>query len=481
MSPDVRVRFAPSPTGFLHIGGVRTALFNWFFARHHGGKFILRIEDTDQERSTEESIQQILDGLGWLGIDWDEGPYRQTDRQAIYREFADRLLAEEKAYPCYCTPEDLEAMRELARAEKRPPRYDGRCRNRTDQPDLPYALRFKAPQEGQTVIHDLLRGDVTFENAQLDDMIILRSNGTPTYNFVVVVDDVAMNVSHVIRGDDHLANTPRQAMVYSGLGWKLPEFAHVSLILGPDKKRLSKRHGATSVQEYQRGGFLPEAMINYLVRLGWSHGDQEIFSRREIIDLFSLEPIGTSSAVFDIDKLLWVNTQHINRMEPSDLVPVLKPYLTEEGVEIPDDDASAKKLEKVILSLRERSRTLAELAHSARYFYRSDFRYFYRSDFEYDEKASKKFLTPESGERLKKLRSRLADLPTLEEETTHRVFQEIVEEDGVKLVAVAQPARVAMTGVTVSPPITEVFALLGKEETLSRLDRAIAHIANSGS
>ena len=470
MSTEIRVRFAPSPTGFLHIGGVRTALFNWFFARRHGGKFILRIEDTDRERSTEESIRQILDGLQWLGVDWDEGPFRQTERQAIYTEYAERLLSEGMVYRCYCTPEELEKNRERARAEGRPPRYDGRCRNRTDEPDLPYALRFKAPREGATVIRDLLRSEITFENAQLDDMIIVRSDRTPTYNFAVVVDDVDMRISHVIRGDDHLANTPRQAMIYAGLGWALPEFAHVSLILGPDKKRLSKRHGATSVQEYERAGFLPEALINYLVRLGWSHGDQEVFTRQEIIGLFGLEPIGTSSAIFDMDKLLWVNSQHMNRLDPPDLIPLLRPYLLEEGVEVPDDPADRAYLEKVIRSLRERSRTLLEMAHSARYFY--------RSDFEYDEKAERKFLTPETGERMKKLRSRLADLPDFEEEAIHGVFQEIMEEEGVKLVAVAQPARVAVTGGTVSPPITEVLSILGKEETLSRLDRAIAHIGD---
>ena len=467
MSTEIRVRFAPSPTGFLHIGGVRTALFNWFFARRHSGTFILRIEDTDRERSTEASIGQILDGLGWLGVDWDEGPHRQSERQAIYTENAERLLAEGKAYRCYCTPEELEEMRERARAEKKPPRYDRRCRRRTDEPDLPHVLRFAAPEEGQTVIRDLLRGDVTFENAQLDDMIIVRSDGTPTYNFVVVVDDVDMRISHVIRGDDHLANTPRQAMIYNGLGLALPEFAHVPLILGPDKKRLSKRHGATSVQEYRRDGFLPEALINYLVRLGWSHGDQEIFSREEIIRLFDLGPIGTSSAIFDLDKLLWVNSRHINQMDPAGLAPLLAPYLEEVGVAFPRDPEGDARLHQIIRSLQERSRTLKELARSARYFY--------RSDFEYDEKAARKFLTAESGERLGRLRSLLAELPDFEEAAIHGVLQGIVEAEGVKLVAVAQPARVAATGVTVSPPITEVLAILGKDETLARLDRAVAH------
>ncbi len=472
MSQEIRVRFAPSPTGHLHIGGVRTALFNWFFARHHGGAYILRIEDTDRERSTEESIQQILDGLTWLGIDWDEGPHRQSERQDIYTETARRLLAEGKVYRCFCTPDELEAMREKARAEGRPPRYDRRCRNRSDEPDLPYVLRFAAPEEGRTVIHDLLRGDVTFENAQLDDMIILRSDGTPTYNFVVVVDDVDMRISHVIRGDDHLANTPRQAMIYHGLGWELPRFAHVSLILGPDKKRLSKRHGATSIQEYQREGYLPEAMNNCLVRLGWSHGDQEIFTREEIVGLFDLAPIGTSSAIFDVDKLRWVNSQHMNRMAPAEIMPLLKPFLAEEGVETAENAESQSRLERIIRSLQERSRTLRELARSTRYFY--------RSDFEYDEKAARKFLKGETGERLKKLRSRLEGLQDFSEESINDIFQGIVQEEGIKLLAVAQPARVAATGGTVSPPITEVLVLLGKEETLARLDRGIAHAMDAG-
>ena len=472
MSQEIRVRFAPSPTGHLHIGGVRTALFNWFFARHHGGTYILRIEDTDRERSTEESIQQILDGLTWLGIDWDEGPHRQSERQEIYAKTARRLLAEGKAYRCFCTPEELEAMREKARAEGRPPRYDRRCRNRSDDPDLPHVLRFAAPEKGQTVIHDLLRGDVIFENAQLDDMIILRSDGTPTYNFVVVVDDVDMRISHVIRGDDHLANTPRQAMIYHGIGWELPQFAHVSLILGPDKKRLSKRHGATSVQEYQREGYLPEAMNNYLVRLGWSHGDREIFTREEIVELFDLAPIGTSSAIFDPDKLLWVNSQHMNRMAPAEIIPLLKPFLAEEGVEAEENAESQSRLERIIRSLQERSRTLRELARSTRYFY--------RSDFEYDENAARKFLKGETGERLKKLRSRLEGLEDFSAEGINDIFQGIVQEEGIKLLAVAQPARVAATGGTVSPPITEVLALLGKEETLFRLDRGIAHAMDAG-
>lgn len=471
MNNEIRVRFAPSPTGHLHIGGARTALFNWFFARHHKGALILRIEDTDRERSTKESIQQILDGLSWLGIDWDEGPYYQSARQAIHEKAAKELLTEGKAYRCYCTPEELEEMRAKARIEKRPPRYDRKCRYRVDEPDLPFVLRFAAPEKGQTIIHDLLRGDVVFENAQLDDMIILRSNGTPTYNFVVVVDDAEMKISHVIRGDDHLANTPRQAMIYHGLGQELPQFAHVPLILGTDKKRMSKRHGATSVQAYQHEGFLSEAMNNYLVRLGWSHGDQEIFTRKEVVKLFDLGPIGTSSAIFDVDKLLWLNSQHLNRMTPAEIIPHLNPFLVEEGVEVGLDVESQDYLKRIIRSLQERSRTLLELAHSIRYFY--------RSDFEYDTKAASKFLSKESGARLEKLRSRLENIQDFSEESINNSFQDIVQEEGIKLLAVAQPARVAVTGGTVSPPITEVLAILGKIESLARLDRGIKYSLNT--
>ncbi len=469
MAQEIRVRFAPSPTGFLHIGGLRTALFNWFFARRYGGTCILRIEDTDRERSTEDSIQEILEGFRWLGLDWDE-LYRQTERQEIYGRYADRLLDEQKVYRCYCTPEELQEMRKRAEAEKRPPRYDGRCRDRKEPLDLPFALRIKAPREGSTVIKDLLRGPVTFDNSQLDDLIIQRSDKTPTYNFAVVVDDGEMRVTHVIRGDDHLANTPRQAMIYKALGWEPPEFAHVSMILGTDKKRLSKRHGATSVQEYRHLGFLPEALLNYLIRLGWSHGDQEIFSPAELQKLFGLDGVGTSPAIFDPGKLVWVNAQHMNRLSPQTLIPLLTPFVAEEGLKIPEEDED--HLTQVIACLLERSRTLKELAHSIRYFY--------RSDFGYEEKGAKKFLTAETRPRLQKLRQKLLALTEFSPEAVHAVFAEIVQEEGIKLVSVAQPARLAATGGTVSPPITEVLSLLGREETLNRLDRAISHIESEG-
>mgnify|MGYP003312179314 CR=1 FL=1 len=313
MSVPIKVRFAPSPTGFLHIGGVRTALFNWLFARNHGGKFILRIEDTDLSRSTEESIQEILESMRWLGLDWDEGPFRQTERQEIYSQKVEQLLAAGKAYSCYCTPEELDRKRSEAQKAGLKPKYDGTCRNLSDAPKgAPSVIRFKAPLEGSVVVEDLLRGKVVFDITELDDLIIQRTDGTPTYNFVVVVDDSEMGITHVIRGDDHLSNTPRQCLLYDALDYARPQFSHISMILGQDKARLSKRHGATSALAYRDMGYLPDAMINYLARLGWSHGDQEIFSRKELIEHFSFDSVNTSAAIFDADKLSWVNEQSVS-------------------------------------------------------------------------------------------------------------------------------------------------------------------------
>ena len=312
MSVAVKVRFAPSPTGFLHIGGVRTALFNWLYAKNHGGKFVLRIEDTDLSRSTEESIEEILESMRWLGLDWDEGPFRQTERQEIYSQKVEQLLSAGKAYHCYCTPEELDRKRSEAQKAGNKPKYDGTCRERPDSPEgAPSVIRFKAPIEGTVVVEDLLRGKVVFDIAELDDVIIQRTDGTPTYNFVVVVDDSEMGITHVIRGDDHLSNTPRQCLLYDALDFKRPQFSHISMILGQDKSRLSKRHGATSALAYRDMGYLPDAMINYLARLGWSHGDQEIFSREELIKYFSFDSVNTSAAIFDADKLSWVNEQYI--------------------------------------------------------------------------------------------------------------------------------------------------------------------------
>jgi glutamyl-tRNA synthetase len=465
----VRVRFAPSPTGYLHIGGVRTALFNWLFARHNRGTFILRIEDTDRSRSTEESIQVILDSMRWLGLDWDEGPIRQMDRLPLYKEQADRLLKENKAYLCYCTPEELDARRKEAQAKKLIPRYDGRCRDRKGPPpDLPAAVRFKSPRTGQTVVEDLVKGRVQFDNIQLDDLIMLRSDGVPTYNFGVVVDDTLMGITHVIRGDDHLNNTPRQIQIYLALGYALPQFAHLSMILGPDKSRLSKRHGATSITEYQEQGYLPEALINYLARLGWSHGDQEIFSRDEMIANFSLDHITSSPAVFNPEKLLWLNAHYIHQGDPHELSGRLSRFLELE--QLAPDRLEARLLEKVITALKERSRTLVEIAHGAVYFF--------KDDLSYDEPARAKFLTAETRPLLSELSGRLETLTSFAQPEIEKTFKELLEQKGLKLSQLAQPVRVALTGRTVSPGIYEVMEILGRERTLARLKKATDWIAN---
>ncbi len=333
MVSQMILRFAPSPTGFLHIGGARTALFNWLLARNKGGKFILRIEDTDQVRSTKESIDAILEGMTWLGLDWDEGPIYQTDRITMYREHAERLIREGKAYYCYCTPEELEEKRQKALQEKRKPKYDGHCRNlESPIPGRTPAIRFKAPQEGKTVLPDLIKGTMEFDNAEMDDLVILRSDGWPTYNFSVVVDDATMGITHVIRGDDHVNNTPRQILLYQAFGYPLPQFAHVPMILGADKARLSKRHGATSVMAYKDMGYLPQALVNYLVRLGWSHGDQEVFTKEELIRNFSLENVGKSAAVFNQEKLNWLNGVYIRQEKPEILAELLLPFLEGKGL-----------------------------------------------------------------------------------------------------------------------------------------------------
>ena len=365
MNP-VKVRFAPSPTGYLHIGGVRTALFNWLVARREKGTFLLRIEDTDQGRSTDEAIQAILEGMRWVGLDWDEGPFRQTDRMALYRERALQLLEREQAYWCICSAEELDARRQEAQAKGAQQKYDGRCREKgIRNPTGEAALRFLAPQEGQTVIDDLIKGRVVFDNTVLDDLIILRSNGYPTYNFSVVVDDALMGITHVIRGDDHLTNTPRQIPMFKALGFDVPKFGHLPMIMGPDKTRLSKRHGATSILEYRDQGYLPEAMINYLVRLGWSSGDQEIFSLAELVEKFSLEHVQKSAAVFNPEKLLWVNAHHIRHGAPSRIAALLVPFLEQSGYGWAVKAAPAGWIERLVVMLRERARTLVEMAKAA--------------------------------------------------------------------------------------------------------------------
>ncbi len=469
----VKTRFAPSPTGYLHLGGARTAIFNWLFARHHKGRFVLRIEDTDRERSTEESVNEILEAMRWLGMDWDEGPFFQTQRMDIYKEAAHRLLEEGKAYYCYCTPEELEAMREEALAKGLPPRYDGRCRNLASPPPdaPPPVIRFKTPQEGETVVHDLVKGDVTFPNSQLDDFIIVRSDGTPTYNFVVVIDDAEMNITHIIRGDDHLNNTPKQILLYQALGYTLPQFAHVSMILGHDHTRLSKRHGATSVLAYRDEGYLPEALFNFLVRLGWSHGDQEVFTTKELIEYFDLDSVSSSAAVYNPDKLLWLNAQHMKMTSDSRLASELIPFLKREGI-VGSDQLSLTWLEKVVASLKERAKTLKEMAQMAR---------FYFCDPQgYDPKGERKFLKPAVLPLFAELVEEFSALSDFTEEGIEAAFNRVLERNGLKLGKLAQPCRVALTGGTVSPGIFEVIAILGKEVTIRRLKKAMKHIEGIG-
>lgn len=462
---DVRVRFAPSPTGYLHIGGVRTALFNWLFARHEHGKFILRIEDTDHSRSTDEAIQTILEGLRWVGLNWDEGPYRQTERMDFYRQHAMTLLEQGQAYWCVCTAEELDARRKEAQAKGLPQKYDGRCRNKKiANPQGEAALRFKAPQEGQTVIDDLIKGRVVFENELQDDLIILRSNGYPTYNFSVVVDDALMGITHVIRGDDHLNNTPRQVPIFQALGYPIPRFGHLSMIMGPDGKKLSKRDGAVSILDYRDLGFLPEAMVNYLVRLGWSFGDQEIFTIPELIEKFSLDSIQKSAAVFNPEKLLWVNTQYLKSHEPKRIAELLLPFLEQAGFGEAVRKMPNRWIERFVLALRERSQTLVEMATAAGIYL--------HDEIEIEAAAAGKFLTPGIAPSLEKLGTRLAQtdfsVPALEQ-----AFKQVLEEDGLKMGQLAQPVRVALTGRTASPGLFEVMDLLGRERTVARLRKGV--------
>ncbi len=471
---NVRARFAPSPTGYLHIGGVRTALFNWLFARHHKGTFVLRIEDTDQSRSTDESIEAILQGMKWCGMDWDEGPgkpgqhgpYRQTERMDIYRAHVEKLLASGRAYRCYCTPEELEERRKEALAAGRPPKYDGRCRDLTHAPEGRKAsIRFRANEEGTTVVDDLIKGTVTFDNSVMDDLIIMRSDGWPTYNFAVVVDDATMNITHVLRGDDHLNNTPRQIQMYEALGLPLPKFGHLSMILGPDKARLSKRHGATSIMQYKEMGYLPEAMVNYLVRLGWSHGDQEIFSVSEMVEKFSLDSISSAAAVFNQDKLKWLNHHWINQKPPEEIAGLIVPMLKEKGL-IKDEPDNAW-LTKIVLAQREKCDTLLQMVELSTYFFLEP---------ETDPKAAEKFLNAETKTVLERLMGLLEGIEDFTHEPLTAAFHAVMEETGLKMGKVAQPVRVALTGGTVSPGIYEVLEILGKERSLGRLRGAIERI-----
>ena len=463
---QVRVRFAPSPTGALHIGGVRTALFNWLFARQQKGVFVLRIEDTDQSRSTDESIQAITEGMKWVGLDWDEGPYRQTERMDLYRSHATQLLEKGQAYWCVCKAEELDARRKEAEAKGLSPKYDGRCRDRgLTNPTGDAALRFKAPREGETVVDDLIKGKIIFDNNVQDDLIILRSNGYPTYNFSVVVDDAMMKISHVVRGDDHLTNTPRQVPIFQALGFPVPQFGHLPMILGSDKARLSKRHGATSIMAYKEMGYLPDAMMNYLVRLGWSHGNQEIFTRQELIEKFSWKNVQTSAAVFNPEKLLWVNAEYIKISPPAQVAQALVPLLEAAGLTNEIEAVSPGWLTQLVILVKERAKTLVEMVDwVSPYFGQAVI---------YDEEAAKKFLTPAIAPILATLLTRLKAFPAFSKQQWEEAFKQLVEEEGMKMGQLAQPVRVALTGRTASPGLFEVMEVLGRDRTLFRLRQGI--------
>ncbi|MEJ0038469.1 MAG: glutamate--tRNA ligase [Gammaproteobacteria bacterium] len=459
---SVVTRFAPSPTGLLHVGGVRTALYSWLYARRMAGKFILRVEDTDRERSTDEAVRIILEGMKWLGLDHDLGPYYQTQRFDRYREVIARMLADGTAYRCYCTKEELDKIREEQTARKEKPRYPGLWRDRTDaRPGVQPVIRFKNPLDGAVVVEDLVHGSVTFQNTELDDLIIARSDGTPTYNFCVVVDDMDMGVTHVIRGDDHLNNTPRQMNMLLALGSTPPAYAHVPMILGPDGAKLSKRHGAVSVLEYKDEGFLPDALLNYLVRLGWSHGDQEVFTREEMIAAFDIHDVNKAASAFNNEKLLWLNQQHMVRAAPSALVPHLRYQLDRLGLKC-DDDAM---LEGLILAQRERAKTLKEMALNSRFFF--------TDAIEMDPKAAAKHLGADAAEGLREVHKRLSALGEWTAPLIHDALNGLATERGVGLGKIVQPVRVAISGGTVSPPIDATLALLGRERTLKRIEAAI--------
>ncbi len=458
----VRTRFAPSPTGLLHIGGVRTALFCWLYARRHGGTFLLRVEDTDRERSTPEAVQVILDGMKWLGLDADEGPFYQSQRYPRYREVIQQWLGEGKAYHCYCSKEELEQMRNAQVARKAKPRYDGRCRNRSEPlQGVKPVVRFKNPGDGAVIVDDAVHGKVVFQNVELDDLIIERSDGNPTYNFCVVVDDYDMKVTHVIRGDDHLNNTPRQMNMLRAMGVEPPVYAHLPMILGPDGTKLSKRHGAVSVLYYREEGYLPEALLNYLARLGWSHGDQEIFSLEEMTALFDIADVNKSASAINPDKLAWISQQHLMRQPPSKIAPELRWQFDRLGVAV----GAGAPLEAVIEAQRERSKTLKEMAAASRFFF--------EAPAAYEDKAARKHLAAETAPVLEQTRAALAKLTDWTAPAVHGAIQALADADGLGLGKVAQPVRVAVSGGSVSPPIDQTLAILGREETLSRIDRAI--------
>ena len=461
---STKTRFAPSPTGYLHVGGARTALFSWLHARKHGGKYVLRIEDTDLQRSTAESINAILEAMTWLGLDYDEGPFYQTRRFDRYNEVIDELLQQNLAYRCNCSRERLEALREGQMQRKQKPRYDGHCRSRSVDADEPHVIRFRSPPEGSVVIDDQVRGKIVFQNDELDDLIIRRTDGSPTYNLTVVVDDLDMGITDVIRGDDHVNNTPRQVNILKALGEEPPRYAHVPMILGDDGSRLSKRHGAVNVMEYRNQGILPEALLNYLVRLGWSHGDDELFTLDQMVEFFDIKDVNKAASAFNTEKLLWINQHYIKNADPARLARLLSLHMGELGI----DPAMGPDLVDVVHEQQERARTLVEMAELSAFFYRD-----YES---FDEKAAKKHLKVAACEPLQQVRDRLAALDDWVAENLHQVVVDVAEASGLNMGKVAQPLRVAVVGRAASPGIDVTLQLVGKEACLRRIDRALEYI-----
>ncbi|WP_319736959.1 glutamate--tRNA ligase [Cronobacter sakazakii] len=463
----IKTRFAPSPTGYLHVGGARTALYSWLFARNQGGEFVLRIEDTDLERSTPEAIEAIMDGMNWLSLEWDEGPYFQTKRFDRYKAVIDEMLAAGTAYKCYCSKERLEALREEQMAKGEKPRYDGRCRHSHEHhaDDEPCVVRFANPQDGSVVFDDQIRGPIEFSNLELDDLIIRRTDGSPTYNFCVVVDDWDMEITHVIRGEDHINNTPRQINILKALGAPVPLYAHVSMINGDDGKKLSKRHGAVSVMQYRDDGYLPEALLNYLVRLGWSHGDQEIFSREEMIKFFTLDAVSKSASAFNTDKLLWLNHHYINTLAPEYVATHLQWHIEQENI----DTRNGPQLAELVKLLGERCKTLKEMAQTCRYFY-EDFS-------EFDADAAKKHLRPVARQPLEVVRDKLAAMTDWTAENVHHAIQATADELEVGMGKVGMPLRVAVTGAGQSPGLDVTVHAIGKSRSVERINKALAFIA----
>ncbi|AGB18758.1 glutamate--tRNA ligase [Thermoanaerobacterium thermosaccharolyticum] len=474
---DVRVRFAPSPTGNLHIGGARTALFNWLFARHNNGKMILRVDDTDLERSTGDSMKAIIDGLKWLGIDWDEGPIYQSKRLDLYKNYADKLVKEDKAYYCFCTKEELDEMRKEAQKTGKPPMYSGKCRNlpadevkKYMDEGKKYVVRLKVPKEGKTTVHDIIRGDVEFDNSTFDDFIIMKSDNMPTYNFATVIDDYDLKISHIIRGEEHLSNTPKQILIYDALGFEKPSFAHVSMILAPDRSKLSKRHGATSVQEFRDLGYLPEAIINYITLLGWIPSDgEEVFSSEKSISEFTLDRVSKNPAIYDTKKLTWLNGIYIRDCDIDRLTKEVIPFLINKG--LIGDNYDYDYIKKVVSAVREREKTLNEIAEAMSYYF--------NDEFDYDEKGVKKYFEKDGVDNILKeaieVLDKVDDFNLVE---TEKAYRDLIEKLDIKSGDLFHPTRLAISGRTFGPGLFNIMELLGKKKTIERIKKAIKYIEN---